>query len=62
MTNPIRITVEHPRRCLTCEEQIAFGEEAWWLQDVGIWHVDCEAPSNLETYRREAQRKRELGL
>lgn len=62
MNRPVRIIVEHPRPCLTCEEQVDFGEEAWWVKDVGIWHLGCDTPANVETYIREADRKRELGL
>jgi len=55
---PVLITIEHPARCLTCEERIKFGEPAWWVKDVGIWHKDCAQPKNLETYTKDAARKR----
>lgn len=58
MTEPVLITVEHPADCLTCEIRIEFGEAAWWVSGVGIWHKVCHQPVNLATYIKEAQAKR----
>ena len=54
MKEAARIIVEHPSLCLTCEEQILFGEKAWWVQGTGIWHEDCPAPRNLNLYLKES--------
>ena len=65
MSKPIRITVEHRGLCLTCEEPINAEDEAFWEPKVGVWHIDCDAPSNLHAYRRSAddrERARKLGL
>lgn len=59
---PTLITVEHPARCLTCESLVAFGQPAWWVQDVGIWHKDCKEPRNWRVYAAEAAQRRKLGL
>ena len=49
----VRITVEHPAVCLSCEEEVRFGQPANWVKGVGIWHADCPEPRNLATYVRE---------
>jgi len=54
---PILITVSYLSTCLTCEEQVQLGEQAWWVSGVGIWHELCEKPDNLETYISEAEQK-----
>ncbi len=40
----------HPAPCMTCEEQIAGATIVNWEKGVGIWHLDCEPPANLQVY------------
>lgn len=43
--------------CLTCEEPITEDERAYVERGVGAWHEDCDAPRNLNLYRRERDRR-----
>jgi len=52
-SGPRQITVAYAATCLTCEERVELGEPAWWVSDVGIWHLDCAPPRNLATYSKE---------
>jgi hypothetical protein len=57
----VLITVEHPADCLTCEERIEFGEPAYWIAGVGVWHEDCAEPQNLKTYIADRDAKQKWG-
>lgn len=59
---PVLITVEHPTTCLSCGTHVAFGEAAWWVKDVGVWHRECTRPRSLAMLVAEAARRRALGL
>jgi hypothetical protein len=56
-----RITVQHAGTCLSCEETVRVGDDAYWLPGIGVWHVDCPEPRNLKLYAREARDKPRLG-
>lgn len=51
--DPVLITVEHAALCLSCEETVHFGEPAYWVREVGIWHEQCPQPLNLAAYIKE---------
>ncbi len=54
------IKIVHPAPCMTCEEQIATGTVANWEHHVGIWHLDCLPPVNLQFYINARDRGSEL--
>jgi hypothetical protein len=56
------ITVGTPAPCLTCEEPVEAGEKAQWCPTVGVWHIECARPKNLEAHFNRAAKMRELGL
>jgi len=55
MKEAVLITIAYPSLCLTCEDQIKFGEEAWWIAGTGIWHKDCPKPRSLNLYIKESK-------
>lgn len=49
------IEAKYPGSCLTCEERIEAGTNAYWVPGVGMWHEDCDVPRNLQQYVKQSQ-------
>lgn len=54
------IVVRRPAKCLTCDEPVDLEEKANWEHGVGIWHLDCPTPDNLEHYIKERDKRARL--
>lgn len=47
------IVTQYDSVCMSCEEPMPVGTQAWWVKDVGIWHSDCPPPKNLARYVKD---------
>ena len=41
------ITVKYPGNCINCSKQINVDEQAMWMQNLGIKHLECPVESEL---------------
>lgn len=53
----VRVVSESWTQCWYCDEQIKWGEVAWLVPGVCMWHDDCPDPT-VEQLREMQQRAR----